>query len=302
MKDKRDRFISLEKDINEISEYLEFEDLNLEKELDSLNNKLSSFEIELLFKDEDVFDAVVEIHAGQGGVEAQDWSKMLYNMISRWTEKKNYTIENYDPVDGKVSGFKSVTLEVKGRYAFGYLKSETGVHRIQRISPWGKGERHTSFASVYVYPLLEEKEANIEIEKSKLLVDTFRAGGPGGQNQNKVESGVRFTYSYEDSLGGIRSIVTSSRESRDQYHNKQRAMMMLKSKIAQIEKEIKNKKIEAIEQTKKDNTFGSQIRTYTFTPYTLVKDHRTGYFESNIDSVMNGDIDGFMKAFLLKLN
>lgn len=245
----------------------------------------------LLAGPDDFRDAQLEISAGAGGTEAQDWAQMLMRMYRRWAERKGYSIDVLDLSEGEEAGIKGAVLEIKGEYAYGFLKAETGVHRLVRISPFdAQARRHTSFASVFVYPVVDE-EINIEIRDEDIRMDVFRASGAGGQHVNKTSSAVRLTHIPS-------GIVVSSQQERSQHKNKATAMKMLKNRLYQLEAERQAQRKAALDATKADVTFGSQIRSYVFQPYTMVNDHRTELKIPDIQRVMDGDIDPFIEAFL----
>ena len=264
----------------------------LDTEVASVAQELEALRLRSLLSGPDDFrDAQLEISAGAGGTEAQDWAAMLMRMYERWAQRKGYSIEVLDQSDGEEAGIKGAVIEIKGPYAFGFLKAETGVHRLVRISPFdAQARRHTSFASIFVYPVVNE-EINIEIRDEDIKMDVFRASGAGGQHVNKTSSAVRLTHLPS-------GIVVSSQQERSQHKNRQTAMKMLKNRLYQLEAERQAKKKAELDATKSDVTFGSQIRSYVFQPYTMVNDHRTELKIPDVQRVMDGDIDPFIEAYL----
>ena len=257
----------------------------LEKEIDKL-------EITTLLSGKyDINNAIITIHPGAGGTEAQDWAEMLYRMYTRWANANGYEVKELDYLDGEEAGLKSVTFLVSGDYSYGYLKGEMGVHRLVRISPFDAGgRRHTSFASVEVLPEIAE-DIEVDINPDDLRIDTYRASGAGGQHVNKTSSAIRITHIPTN-------IVVACQSERSQIQNRETAMKMLKSKLINLKEKEQKEKIEDLKGVQMDIAWGSQIRSYVFCPYTLVKDHRTNYEVGNVQAVMDGDLNGFMDAYL----
>lgn len=282
----------------EVALEIEDEDLIAESTsaLSDMERALDKFEIKLMLSGEyDEADAILTINAGAGGTDAQDWASMLLRMYMRWAESKSYNVELLDKLDGDEAGIKSATIKITGKYAFGYSKAERGVHRLVRISPFNaNGKRQTSFASLEVSPIIEDFEKTITIPPEELEIDTMRSGGAGGQNVNKVETAVRI-------LHKPTGIVVKCQQERSQLQNKENAMQILASKLLAIRQAEHEKKLAELKGENVDINFGSQIRSYVFHPYKMVKDHRTGYEEGNVDAVMDGEIDGFIESYLKML-
>lgn len=280
-------------DLVEMSENSETETLNqIEVDLKKLEKKVKSMKLKTqLDGDYDKNNAYLSINAGAGGLEATDWADMLLRMYTRYFEQNGYKYEITDYNNEEAGGIKSATLKVMGPYAYGYLKGEKGVHRLVRISPFdANARRHTSFVSVDIFPELPD-DTNVEINPADLRIDTYRASGAGGQHVNKTDSAVRITHIPT-------GVVASSQAERSQIQNKENAMRLLLSKLIQIKEEEQREKIEDIQGKYSQIAWGSQIRSYVFQPYTLVKDHRTGYEVGNAEAVMDGDIQGFIDAYL----
>lgn len=266
---------------------------DIEQDLNELKKRIEEIEFQnMLGEDDDASNALLTIHPGAGGTESQDWAQMLMRMYVRWIENSGYEYDVLDLQGGDEAGIKSVTIEVRGKYAFGYLKAEAGVHRLVRISPFdANSRRHTSFASVFVYPEIDDN-IEIKVDPNDLRIDTYRASGAGGQHVNKTSSAVRITHIPS-------GIVVQCQSERSQHRNKESAMKILVSRLYQKKKEEEDEKLSRIEKSKKDIAWGSQIRSYVFHPYNMVKDHRTNVETSNIQSVMNGQIHLFIQAYLM---
>lgn len=262
------------------------------REAAAIREETDAFELRSLLQGRDDFrDAQVEISAGAGGTEAQDWAQMLMRLYTRWAERKGFAVDIIDLSEGEEAGIKGAVLEIKGQYAYGFLRPEAGVHRLVRISPFdSQARRHTSFASIFVYPVVNE-EINIEIRDEDLRIDVYRASGAGGQHVNKTSSAVRITHLPS-------GVVTASQAERSQFKNKATAMKQLKNRLYQIESDKQLAAKAALDATKADVSFGSQIRSYVFQPYTMVNDHRTELKLTDVHKVMDGAIDPFIEAYL----
>ena len=300
LKDKIDEFSSLEEAYEEIELRImvgdEEEDLSYLKDArdlyEKLNEDVNTLSLQTLLSGPyDNNNAIISLHAGAGGTEAQDWVEMLFRMYSRWCERRGFKTEIIDYLDGDEAGIKSVTMLVSGVNAYGYLKSEKGVHRLVRISPFdASGRRHTSFASLDVLPELDD-DVSVSVNPDEIRVDTFRASGAGGQHINKTDSAIRITHLPT-------GIVVSCQNERSQHKNRETAMKMLKAKLMEIKEQEQKDKLSDIQGEQMEIGWGSQIRSYVFHPYNLVKDHRTSYEMGNINAVMDGDLDGFINEFL----
>ena len=295
------RLISLYEDTKVLLDLAgELQDESLLEEIDSnisaIQAEVEAQRLETLLNGEyDAKNAILTFHAGAGGTEAQDWVEMLYRMYYRWGERHNFKVQTLDYLDGEEAGLKSASILVEGLNAYGYLKSEAGVHRLVRVSPFdSSGRRHTSFASLEVMPEIDD-DITVEISPDDIKMDVFRASGAGGQHVNKTSSAVRLTHLPT-------GIIVACQNERSQHQNKEVALKMLKSKLVEIKEREHLEKIEDIKGVQKDIAWGSQIRSYVFMPYTLVKDHRTNFEMGNVNAVMDGDLDGFINAYLKHAN
>ena len=300
IKGKCQKYRDLENEINNTIELIDLlkmeydEELALEmtKDIKKIDKNLEKFEIETLLSGKyDKNNAILTLHPGAGGTEAQDWAEMLYRMYTRWANKSGYKVEELDYLEGDEAGLKSVTFEVIGENAYGYLKGEMGVHRLVRISPFDSGgRRHTSFASLEVLPEITD-DVDLYINPDDIKMDVFRASGAGGQHINKTSSAVRLTHIPT-------GIITSCQTQRSQLQNREYAMKMLKSKLLDLKEREHKETIDELKGVQREIAWGSQIRSYVFCPYTIVKDHRTNYEVGNVQSVMDGEIDGFIESYL----
>lgn len=303
LKQKKENYVRIRDTLSNLLDMNELLTLEMDEELvkellldtKQLEKNIEKLEVETLLSDKlDANNAIITLHPGAGGTEAQDWVEMLYRMYTRWATQNGYEVKELDYLEGEEAGIKSVTVLIKGPYAYGYLKGEMGVHRLVRISPFDSGgRRHTSFASLEVLPEITE-DTDITINPDDLRIDTYRASGAGGQHINKTDSAVRITHLPTNT-------VVSCQSERSQTMNKETAMRMLKSKLLDLKEKEHKDRIEDLKGEQRDIAWGSQIRSYVFCPYTLVKDHRTNYEVGNVQSVMDGDLMPFMEAYL-KLN
>lgn len=303
IKNKYTNFRELEKEMQNLQELTELVQLENDEEIikdilrstKKIEKEIEKLELKTLLSGKyDGNNAIVTIHPGAGGTESQDWAEMLYRMYTRWATKNEYEVKELDYLEGEEAGLKSVTFEVVGENAYGYMKCEKGVHRLVRISPFDSGgRRHTSFASVEVLPEITD-DIEIEINPDDLRIDTYRASGAGGQHINKTSSAVRITHIPTN-------IVVACQSERSQIQNRETAMKMLKSKLLDLKEKEQKEKIEDLKGIQMDIAWGSQIRSYVFCPYTMVKDHRTNYEVGNVQGVMDGEIDDFMESYL-KMN
>ena len=300
IKNKVNEYRKIESEIQNLNELTELANMEPDEEIakdiikstKTLEQEIEKLEIATLLSGKyDANNAIVTIHPGAGGTESQDWAEMLYRMYTRWADKNGYKVTELDYLEGEEAGIKSVTFEIIGEYAYGYMKGEMGVHRLVRISPFDSGgRRHTSFASVEVLPEITD-DIEIDINPDDLRIDTYRASGAGGQHINKTSSAVRITHIPTN-------IVVACQSERSQIQNRETAMKMLKSKLLDLKEKEHKEKIEDLKGEQREIAWGSQIRSYVFCPYTMVKDHRTNYEVGNVEAVMDGKIDDFMESYL----
>ncbi len=300
IKNKVNEYRKIESEIQNLNELTELTNMEPDEEIakdiikstKTIEQEVEKLEIATLLSGKyDANNAIVTIHPGAGGTESQDWAEMLYRMYTRWADKNGYKVTELDYLEGEEAGIKSVTFEIIGEYAYGYMKGEMGVHRLVRISPFDSGgRRHTSFASVEVLPEITD-DIEIDINPDDLRIDTYRASGAGGQHINKTSSAVRITHIPTN-------IVVACQSERSQIQNRETAMRMLKSKLLDLKEKEHKEKIEDLKGEQREIAWGSQIRSYVFCPYTMVKDHRTNYEVGNVEAVMDGKIDDFMESYL----
>ena len=300
IKNKVNEYKHIENEIQNLNELTELTNVEPDEEIardiikstKNLEQEIEKLEIATLLSGKyDANNAIVTIHPGAGGTESQDWAEMLYRMYTRWADKNEYTVTELDYLEGEEAGIKSVTFEIIGEYAYGYMKGEMGVHRLVRISPFDSGgRRHTSFASIEVLPEITD-DIEIDINPDDLRIDTYRASGAGGQHINKTSSAVRITHIPTN-------IVVACQSERSQIQNRETAMKMLKSKLLDLKEKEHKERIEDLKGEQREIAWGSQIRSYVFCPYTMVKDHRTNYEVGNVEAVMDGKIDDFMESYL----
>ena len=300
IKNKVNEYRKIESEIQNLNELTELTNMEPDEEIAKdiikstkiIEQEVEKLEIATLLSGKyDANNAIVTIHPGAGGTESQDWAEMLYRMYTRWADKNEYKVTELDYLEGEEAGIKSVTFEIIGEYAYGYMKGEMGVHRLVRISPFDSGgRRHTSFASVEVLPEITD-DIEIDINPDDLRIDTYRASGAGGQHINKTSSAVRITHIPTN-------IVVACQSERSQIQNRETAMRMLKSKLLDLKEKEHKEKIEDLKGEQREIAWGSQIRSYVFCPYTMVKDHRTNYEVGNVEAVMDGKIDDFMESYL----
>ena len=301
LKSKIEKYENANSEVEELIELTELANLENDEEVakeiikstNKLEQEIEKIQLETLLSGKyDKNNAILTLHPGAGGTESQDWAEMLYRMYTRWATKNGYEVKELDYLEGDEAGIKSVTFEIVGQNAYGYMKGEMGVHRLVRISPFDAGgRRHTSFASLEVLPEITD-DIEIEINPDDLRVDTYRASGAGGQHINKTSSAIRITHIPTNT-------VVACQSERSQLQNRETAMKMLKSKLFDLKEKEQKEKIEDLKGEQKDIAWGSQIRSYVFCPYTLVKDHRTNFEVGNVESVMDGNIDGFIESYLI---